>query len=97
MSFPIDKFLSKRKVKQLLSISEREFSELRAGGVIKSYRFACDLRRRHYRLSDLVSAMELGPLREYLGWRASFVEPRLRDFQSFVMNIYHKSSSYDDR
>lgn len=87
MNYIVDKFLSKRKVKELLDLSEHEFRELRAFGIIKGYRFACDLRRRYYKLSDIIRAIESGELSDYLGWRSSYVVPRVREFESFVMNL----------
>lgn len=87
MNYIVDKFLTKRKVKELLDLSEHEFRELRDLGIIKSYRFACDLRRRYYKLSDIIRAFESGELSDYLGWRCSYLVPRVRDFESFVMNL----------
>lgn len=87
MNYIVDKFLSKRKVKELLDLSEHEFRELRALGIIKGYRFACDLRRRYYKLSDIIRSLDSGELSEYLSWRSSYVVPRVKDFESFVMNL----------
>lgn len=97
MAIVVDKILSKRKVMILLGISEREFRELRRTGLLKSYCYVSDMRRRHYRLSDIVEELEGGRLSDYLGWRTYFVMTRVRDMQSYVQNICGERNHLYDR
>ena len=97
MATVVDKILSKKKVMILLGISEREFRELRRTGLLKSYCYVSDMRRRHYRLSDIVEELECGRLREYLGWRTYYVIPRVRDLQTYIQNICGETNHFYDR
>lgn len=97
MATVVDKVLSKQMVKNLLGISDREFRELKRSGMLKSYGYLCDMRRRHYRLSDIVRELECGRLGDYLGCRTYFVIPRVRDMQSYVENICGKKNHLYDR